>query len=268
MAFDLGDVVPLTIAIADASATPVNATTVTLTITLPDGTTVTPSVTNPPATTGTYLYDYPASVPGRHVVRWTSTGPQAAFTDVFDVRGQDNPTLVSLADVKRQLSFTGSVRDEEARWYAEAVTGVVERELGLAVVRRTRVEDHHNVRGALTLNWTPVVSLTSMVLVNGTYTWDVSTLHCSPSGVVMSPLGVAPYGDVRVTYLAGMAQIPAEYGLAAEIIIQHLWQTKRPERGSGSRTNALADSMGYQQAGFAIPNRARELLGAGLPGIA
>lgn len=264
MAFDLGDPVPLTITITDANDQPTNASSVVLTITLPDGTSVTPTPTNPGA--GVYAVDYLPTQVGLHQVRWVSEGPGAAFPDVFDVRA-GGMTIVSLADVKRQLSFTGNVRDDEARWYAEAVTTVIENHLGQAVVRRTRVEEHC-VRSGLALNWTPVVSLTSMALVNGTYTWDVSTLHCSPSGVVTSPLGVAPYGNLRVVYLAGMAQISANIGLASEIIIQHLWQTKRPERGSGSRSGALADSMGYQQSGFAIPNRALELLGAGLPGIA
>ncbi|MFJ1765066.1 hypothetical protein ACIOD2_32395 [Amycolatopsis sp. NPDC088138] len=263
MAFDLGDPVPLTVTITDADDQPTNATSVTLTITLPDGTTDTPTPTNP--STGVYAVDYLPTQVGLHQVKWVSEGPGSAFSDVFDVRA-GGMTIVSLADVKRQLSFTGSVRDDEARWYAEAVTGVIERHLGQAVVRRTRVEEHC-VRSGLVLNWTPVVSLTSMALVDGTYTWDVGSLHCSPAGVVTSPLGVAPYGTLRVTYLAGMASIPAEYGLAAEIIVQHLWQTKRPEKGAGNR-GALADSMGYQQAGFAIPNRAVELLGSGLPGIA
>lgn len=266
MAFDLGDVVPLTVTITDAAGAPTNAGSVTLTITLPDGTSVTPSTTTP--SVGVYACDYASTMAGLHQVRWLSTGPQAAFQDVFDVRAGGH-TIVSLADVKRQLSFTGTVRDEEARWYAEAVTGVIERHLGQAVARRSRTEEHVlRGRDTLVLNWNPVVSLTALATVDGSFTWNVSTLHSTPAGVVTSPLGTAPYGHVTVTYLAGMAQIPAEYGVAAEIIVQHLWQTKRPERGAGSRAGALADSMGYHQVGYAIPNKALELLGGAMPGIA
>lgn len=265
MAFDLGDVVPLTVAIADASGTPVNATTVTLTITLPDGTTVTPSITNPPATTGTYLYDYPTTLAGRYGVRWTSTGPQAAYTDMFDVRPSEIPHIVSLKDMKTHLDIKGTSRDEELRGVIEAVTGMIEEHLGMAAVRSTRTEEH-TIRGSgLVLNWPPVLSLTSLALVDGSYTWNVNTLHVSPAGVVTSPLGVAPYGHVSVVYTAGPMVIPAKYREAAVYTVQHLWKSKRPERGAANRNSGL-DS--YQQAGYALPNFAIECLGAGMPGIA
>jgi hypothetical protein len=267
MAIDVGDLYRCSYSHTSPSGGAVNAGTMTLTVTLPDGTTF-PAGTIAPGSTGQYLYDYQTIQAGRHSARWVGTGANpGAYGEVFDVRPADLPYIISLADAKAQLNTTTTVNDEELRTYVEAATGVIERHLGQAVVRRARTEEHC-VRGGLVLNWTPVVSLTSVALVDGTYTWNVADLHVSPAGVVTSPLKTAPYGEVAVTYLAGMSVIPEEYCLAARIIVQHLWKTQRPERGAPGRGGALDDSMGYQQAGFAIPNRAIELLGSGLPGIA
>lgn len=265
MPYDLGDVVPLTVNITDAADAPANASSVTLTVTLPDGTTATPSTTNP--TTGTYQCDYPTTMLGRHGYRWVSTGPTSSHSDVFDVREPFLSSIVSLKDMKTHLDIKGTSRDDELRWVIEAVTGMFEEHLGMAVVRSTRTEEHR-VRSGLVLNWVPVVDLVSVALVDGTYTWNVADLHVSPSGVVSSPLGVAPYGHVSVVYVAGPSVIPAKYREAAEYTVQHLWKSKRPERGAGNRNAGLADSMGYQQAGFALPRYAIECLGSGLPGIA
>ncbi len=267
MALDLGDVVPLAVTVTDATGTATNASSVTLTITLPDGTTVTPSVANPPAVTGVYTCDYPTVQAGRHVARWTSSGPQAAYVDAFDVSPAEPGYLISLADAKEQLKITSSTSDEEVRRYLGATTVVVEDHVGQAVVRRTFSEEHTANCGAFVLTRNPVISLVSVALVDGTFTWDVSTLHVSPAGVVTSPLGISPHGHLAATYIAGMAIVPDNYALAAAIILQHLWDTKRGTRG-GPRPGGLDDSLGVVGAGFAIPNRALELLGGGMPGIA
>lgn len=267
MAFDLGDVVPLAVTVTDAAGAPTNATTVTLTITLPDGTTTTPSVANPPASTGVYTCDYAPTQAGRYLARWTSTGPQAAYVDAFDVREATPAYLISLADAKKQLNMVSTATDEEVRDYLGAVTTVVEDHLGRVVVRRSFAEEHDARGGRFVLDRTPVVSLTSVARVDGAYTWDISTLHVSPAGVVTSPLGTPPSGRVVSVHIAGMALIPENYGLAARIILQHLWQTQRGTRG-GPRPGGLADSIGVAGAGFAIPNAALELLGGGIPGIA
>lgn len=263
MPFDLGDVVPLSVSV-DVEGVPTDGT-VTLTVTKPDGTADTPTPTH--GATGQYSYDYPTVMPGRHVVRWVSTSPNAAYTDVFDVREAELASIVSLKDMKTHLDIKGTSRDEELRGVIEAVTEMCEEHLGQAIVRSTRTEEH-KVRSGLVLNWTPVQSLVSMALVDGTFTWDVADLHVSPAGVVTSPLGVAPYGHLTVTYVAGPSVVKAKHREAAEYTVQHLWKSKRPERGAANRNSGLDSSMGYQQAGYALPNYAIECLGAGLPGLA
>lgn len=287
MSLDIGDLVPLTVTVRDATGNPVNATTVTLTITLPDGTTVTPTVANPPSSTGVYLYDYPAVQAGHHSLRWTSTGPSAAYSDAFDVSVALPQYLVSLADMKNQLRITGTSDDEQLRRFIEAATTAVERIRGEAAVKRTVTEEHRfpdwfrglgqvtpNMstatyqRRAMALNVSPVVSLTSVARVDGTMTWDVSLLHVEQvSGVVDVLFGPAFAGLITVTYVAGYQVIPAEFGLAASFIVEHLWQTRRGAKG-GPRPGGMETSM-VPGIGYAIPNQAIEVLGGpGLPGFA
>ncbi|MBX6358141.1 MAG: hypothetical protein IRZ05_20120, partial [Micromonosporaceae bacterium] len=73
MAWDLGDVVPLSVTVTSASGQPEDATAVHLTITLPDGSTVTqgPIASTSP---GVYDYDYATMQAGVHRVRWVATG--------------------------------------------------------------------------------------------------------------------------------------------------------------------------------------------------
>jgi hypothetical protein len=265
--FDLGDLVPLTVTIKDASGAAANATTVALTITLPDGTTVTPTVTNPPATTGVYEYDYPTVQAGRHLARWTSTGPQAAYVDVFDVRSATPPYIGSLAALKAQLNMTGTTDDEELRTHLEAATGVVERYLKRAVVRRPFTEQHTVRGGPLVLNWTPVVSLTSVATTDAATTWDVSELTVTSAGIV-TPVTGSIVGEVETVYVAGMEIIPAEYVLAALIVAQHLWETQRGQTGGPFAGGLDMPGAGITSFGFSIPNRAKELLGESPPLVA
>lgn len=278
MAHDLGDLIPLTVTIRDADGAPTNATTVTLTITLPDGTTTSPSVTNPPATTGIYLYDYATVQPGRHVYRWTSSAPQAAHVDVFDVRPLAPPYIVSLADTKEQLNITSTGNDEELRKMIEASTAAVERHLDMAVVRRTVVERRNlgnpapcrdpGVLQKFTVTKKPVISLTSIVSADGLTTWDTNNMRATDAGVVEVLAGAVVWGPVDMTYVAGLLVIPANHTEAAKNIIQHLWQTQRGSMG-GPRPGGMDTSgLGFTSIGYSIPNAALEHLGERVGGIA
>ncbi|WP_027930698.1 hypothetical protein [Amycolatopsis thermoflava] len=265
MAVDLGDVYRCTFANKNPSGTLVNADTVTLTITLPDDTTtvVTPVT---PTSTGNYQYDYTTVQAGRHRARWVGVGANpGAHVEVFDVRPAEVPYIVSLADAKEQLNGASSASDEELRFFLEGTTGAVEGHLGQAVVRRNFTEEVAVTGGRAVLTWSPVVALISATTVDGVVL-DVDDLNLSPSGVVS---GIGIRSRVVFVYKAGMAIVPANVGLAARIILQHLWETQRGSSG-GARPGGLGDSMqlGQGHFGYALPNRAIELLGAGLPGIA
>lgn len=287
--YDLGDVVSLDFTTSvNSSAT--DATTVTLTVTLPDGTTATPSVTH--VGTGTYSASYTPTQVGRHVTRWLAVGvAPRSHTDVFNVREPASLAIMSLAEARQHLNMDpgDTVDDEELRGYIDAATVIVERHLNKVVARRTvtefhQFEDYRRKSWAyatearrlavrtLTLNAVPVVSITSVATTDGLLTWDVSTLDIDgPLGLVTDSAGRGFNGDIQVVFVAGPSVVPANVLLAAQIIVAHLWQTQRMQTlrapGLGSAGSFGDDArFGYLgSVGYAIPQRAVELLGGRPP---
>ncbi|MBO4272387.1 hypothetical protein [Microbispora triticiradicis] len=263
MSYDLGAVVPLSVTITNPAGQAEDATAVHLTITLPDGTAEThgPIGSTSP---GVYDYDYATVQAGLHQVRWVATGTNAsAFTDVFDVAPAAG-AIVSLADARAHLNLTSATDDAELMEMIRAVTVVVERHAG-AILRRPYTEEH---RGgyAIALQHTPVVSITSTEgALPGVPVLDPADLTVdSVSGVARQSSGQWIAGPLRVTYVAGRAEVPPNVRLAALIILQHLWESQR-----GTAVPAFgAEEPWNPGLGFAIPRRALELLGTPLPGIA
>ena len=276
MAWDLGDTVPLTTEILDATGALTPATGVVCTVTQPDGTTVTPSVTNP--STGRYTVDFVPTQAGRHLERWTSVSPAAARTDQFDVRPASPGYIISLADAKAhlQMSATATTFDEELRGWIEATTEVVEDAAGCVIARRTIVE-RRSMRGfaRFALQRTPVISLTSVADVYGLMTWsDTSGFDVDgETGIVDVRLGtVPPCGPTTFTYVAGSPLVASRYTGAAKTILRHLWETQRAGVGGPGRRvgAAAADGDTVMVAGYAVPRAAVEMIGStGIPsGIA
>lgn len=262
MAFDLGAVVPLGTTVRDSAGALANAGAVALTVTLPDATTVAVSPVAP-TSTGLYAYDYPSTQAGRHTVRWVATGVNAgAYTDSFDVRESAPPAILSLADAKKHLNKTTTTDDDEIRSWVESITAGIEGLCGPVVVR-TVVERHEGRRvPVICLRQTPILSLTSVVaILAGGTTYTVADLDVdATTGVVQRLDGGTLTGPLRVTYTAGRRIVPAAISSAARIILQHLWRTQqgpgRPQLGTGD-FDVTEPIAGF---GYAIPNRALQLL--------
>jgi len=176
--------------------------------------------------------------------------------------------LVSLSQVKDQLNIPAAdtSQDSELLTYIDAATFPVEEACGRVIDQRT-VMDELVVRGSsLLLRSVPVASLTSVVAVDGSQSWDVDQLHVNgESGEVMALSGPVFCGRILATYLAGESEVPPNAQLAALIIIQHLWETQRGTMG----VQLGGDNESYVAGrGFAVPRRALELLGGQLPGVA
>lgn len=270
MAFDLGDLVPLTVEIKDADGALAAPGDITLTITLPDGTPVTPTPSSP--SLGRYQYDYPTVQEGRHTARWVATGANAsAYVDAFDVRPAAPRYIVSLADTKAHLNIDPGVlaHDEELRTYIEAATNVVQDHTGLTLVRASRTDRVRPSSGSeLWLPRRPVISVTSLTSLDLSVTWPVTSTDVylkSEWGQLTRLAGTPWYGDMLASYVPGVAVIEERYTLAAKIIIQHLWSTQRqPSVGP----SAFGGGPAPAGPGFAIPNRALELLGKPAPVVA
>lgn len=266
---DLGDAVLLSVQVRDAGDVPTNATTVALTIVQPDGTSVSPVVA-PPVTVGLYTYSFVPTIPGRHLVSWVTTGPNSAFTDSFEVRA-GTVGIISLAAAKSHLNMSSTRDDDEVRAMIEAVTAVIERHRGEVVARRTVVENNPGGSGGrIVLLHRPVISVASLEDHNGTVISPTGYVLDGQSGILTAPFARWDRPR-RVTYVAGYAQVPANYILAAKIILAHLWTTQRiqnigsaPTLGNQSRREeAIVTPSGM---GYAIPHRAIELLG-GRPSV-
>ncbi|MFZ3569421.1 hypothetical protein ACNYS0_20945 [Streptomyces sp. BH034] len=261
MPYDLGATVRLIAECRDPGGILATAATSAVTVTLPDGTTATP-VTTEVSPLGTYQADLVTTVAGRHTVRWVFTGPAHAYTDSFDVREAAPPGLLSLEDGKEHLNIKSSRHDAEVREWIEATTRAVEVFTGPVVVRQV-VEDHRVGAAAELALWqTPVVALTAVdSLATGGTAYAVEDLTLDAMTGVIARHDRGPlYGPLRVTYEAGRNIVPANITAAAKIILQHLWRTQqgpgRPQVGTGD----FDVSEPIPGLGYAIPNRAVQLL--------
>jgi hypothetical protein len=278
-----GAAVPLAWVNTDTSGNPQNATTVVLTVTLPDGTTAAPAVT--PAGAGVYNAKYVTTQAGHHIVLWVASDATypGAFADSFEVQPQADPTIVSLAEAKNILQLTGTAElDPDIQGWNGSATQVIEYVCG-PVVQQTvtetlparGLETHLSKPPVLGLSvWTQVppelanLGITvavppSPMLRTRVYgiEYPVTQLYCDlRRGIVTHTSGLPfYYCDYVWQYRAGRVIIPNAIYEAAKVILEHLFQIKRG--GTGAQDVAAGESVTTLPGfGFAVPNRALELL--------
>lgn len=233
---DLGDTLRFSSDLSDGGGVLVNATTVLLTITLPDGTTTPATVTNPPAVTGKYLYDYtvsPAGQSGRYLGQWLFTmagGATTSYVETFDVGSAVVTVDEALAHLRANGIITSDDDLEQLQFLAFVATDAIERDLGRAIARRTVVETHNGGGGAIPLKRSPIISVTSVteggVALAGSYGYvldpDSRILYRGSSLVPQS----FTWGrqNIVVTYVVGYTSVPATVRKVALNMIQAAWQ--------------------------------------------
>lgn len=270
--FVVGQVVRLTHSVYNDLGVLTNPSTITLTISLPDGTSsgpLTPTNTD----TGLYRYDYTTVAAGPHLYRWDTTGPTAPDDGMFDVRGTST-AVISLADAKAHLNKAAGVTvdDEELRGFVEAATAVIERHTGKVVARRTITERvTASYARELWLAHRPIISVTSITTTDGLTTWGVGptviSLADGASGVIRWLSGPYWHGDLLVTVVAGMSVIPANYTLAAKYIVEALWSSQR-QPGIGPAPATFGGEPEVSVGPVTIPPMALQLLGPSPPMVA
>lgn len=266
---DLGDVYRIRVPVRDPDGTLTSPTAATLTITLPDGTTATPAVSLPPADTGIVIVDYPTVQAGRHQFVLTTTGPQTAYRDVFDVRQAELSNIVSLAETKAHLNITNDGDDAELRGFIEAVTSIITFYVG-ALFPQEYVETYPANGPTIPLRHYPVSEVASIEPVgSGGSSIDSADVDVDELGVLRRASGRWLRGQYRITYTAGFTLVPANYTRAALIIIQHMWDTQRPRntrQPSVPRSEDFSTMQDQSGRFYSVPRRAVELLQGSMQG--
>lgn len=256
MILDLGDIAPLSINIYDSTGALANATSVSVTIYLPDGTTTTGTVTNP--TTGQYNCDYTPTQVGRYVISWSATGTNAAsYTDEFSVRDIANMGVVSLDEVKSHLNIplTVTTDDEELRRFMDAATDLAEGFVGQVLGRRTITSEKHSGSNYdhIKIRKPSILSVTSLT-ENGVALTQDTDYVVDPTGQRIYRIATNGlfsnhyYGywaqgvnNVVVTYVAGFTLAPAAARQGVLEITRHLWTTQRGNKSGTTRSQSGDD---------------------------
>lgn len=280
-----GAQVPLSWLLTDTAGNPQNAallSSVSCTVYLPDGTTAAPAVTS--SSLGTYTAVFTSTQPGHHVFVFISADATypGAFSDSFEVQALPDSTIVSLAEAKEILHQTATTaNDNKIQGYNAAVTNIVEYYCG-PVIQRTVIEKLP-AKGVLqALSKPPVLELVAWTepppaLANAGITlpvppspmyptmfWGVpyplTQLYCDPkTGIVTHTSGLPfIYGAYVWQYTAGRPVIPSCIYEASKVILKHIYMVETA--GTGTGTGSGDEETMQTPFGFAIPNRAYQML--------
>lgn len=264
MSYALGQPVPLTIDVTDANGVPGDATTVTLTVTRPDGTddvltTTGGGVTHP--STGRYAVDYVPLSAGLYGVRWAATGTNASAppVDGFYVLPTALTPLVSLAEAREHLNLTETTRDFQVAGFIQVASGLAEKYTGRIWRRQTLTTTRDGGLDLVRLN-PPVLSVTTVVEDGSSLSADSYVLDAGRGWLYRAGSSrwssLAPQ-NVVVTYVAGPTDglVPEFVRQGVLLQVQHLWETQRgvaaPRRG--------ADTEWSPTLGYSVPRRVQEL---------
>lgn len=163
--------------------------------------------------------------------------------------------IASVGDLKKHLNITSSTDDDELVDILDAAERVVVSIAG-DWSSGTVTESVPVSGGTAILGRRP----SGAVLVNGS---PVGGYVDRAAGVITGLVGYSNYSGMvpprlTVTYDVGAAGVPAAIRLAVLIIAAHLWETQRGPSPVGPL--AAEDPFATPGVGYAIPNRAQELL--------
>lgn len=260
--FTVGATVPLLVDTTDVDGNDADVSSLTVTVTQPDGTLSSPTVTL--GQVGRYTATFVTTQAGRHIVNWSGTG--YASSDVFTVLPADPGFILSLDDAKRALRRdTGPADDDDdLRFYLAAVTPIIEDIVGVVVPRQvTEVlwpRADASGKRQVVLARTPIMSVTSLSSqLQGEPLIDPSyLLFDATSGTLSMSNWFDFYGQIAVTYMAGRNPIPPNIILAAREQFRFMWQVGM--QGARPGFGDEVDASEWTPSGFAVPRRVVELL--------
>lgn len=264
--FDLGTAVTLSHTFLDSNGDPVDPTSITVTIQLPDLTTVTAG-TPVKDGIGVYHLTYTPAAAGHYGVTWVPSDKSVAFSDVFNVGAAFPSALVSLAELKTDLGMDDNPADvsddQELRACIRSATAVINGLCGYSAP--TTVSEIVNASDGgtdrIVLSYRPVLSITMIdPETNWAPTPNPTYLVLDPvTGVVSQSSGMRFYGRLRVDYISGRTTVPEALQEACLVIARNLWELRR---GGGTNVpNQAAEDVTLDPTlGTSLPPRARELM--------
>jgi hypothetical protein len=277
--YPLNQPIRLSTTVKDVTGTLVNAGAITLLVKISaaDGTQTTTGTYTTPAhdSTGTYHQDIPDTdliAAGHYQYTWVSTGTGAGVSfgefDVFDALAET--AVLPLQDAKDQLNIpqATTTSDTELQAYIATIESALKRFTGGPLVNRSVTERSEMMSNqtVIPVRQRPLVSVTSITGAGGGVIDISAGLDLDTNaGLIRRQLGLPFYGpffqwlpQVTVTYVAGWGtSVPAAFNTAARIILQNLWDTQRGTAALPMTAGEMVTPPGF---GFAIPNRAAELL--------
>jgi hypothetical protein len=228
----------LTAEFRDVNQALFDPTTVTVTVTKPDGTAAAGSpFTATRDSLGEFHYDYTTTVAGIHQWFFTGTGAGGGVQtpDVFTVIATTTAALISLSDGKETLNYLtaeGTVDDQELLLAIRAATEVINGLAGYTIATSITETVDSTVdrygRGVIMLSHIPVLTVQTIVgtLPSApTVTVDPNALDIVTGEYILGTAGF--YGPQKVTYTAGRATNPSALQEACRLELQQLWATQR-----------------------------------------
>lgn len=265
-----GAPIRLSTTVKDLTGTLVNATALTLTVSKPDASTQAYAAPTNDAT-GLYHQDVPTTditLLGHYAYKWVATGTGAGVSySNFEVFDPLEISVLSLQDAKDHLNIpqTTTTYDSEIQSKIATIQANLEKMTGGPIITRAVTErvEVGNYYRTLAVRQRPLVGVTSIVDIASGATVPIGDIELDTNaGIIRRKLEFpfwarGPY--FTVVYTAGWGvSVPASFNEAARIILEHLWQTQHGP--------SLRPSIGGEEEvtlpgfGFAIPNRAAELL--------
>ena len=180
---------------------------------------------------------------------------------------------VSLPEFKEHLNLSAgtSESDVELQLHLDAAIEAIEDRIG-PILWRTIAERVTANGGAVVVTTRPLVSVTSLAMLNGsTYDPDDLDLHLDAGVITLEFNAQLPRGRYDVEYVAGHEETNAraKHKLAVLYVAEHFWEMQR--KGISDRPGLFGEdtdtagnvseaAANFVYRGYALPRRALELI--------
>ena len=155
--------------------------------------------------------------------------------------------MIDLTDAREYLQIDpdDDSPNSALQGYIDGITGAIEEYLHKVIAPREVTEDVELCgEQSFWLSHKPVISLTSIVSLDGSVIYDTANFLARPSGRVWILNGPRLYGVNTVTTQAGYETLPDNYIQGALVTLQYLWEARR---NAGQTTSEGGGVVGLEE---------------------